>query len=250
VSRPNVARRLIEEVRREVTRGQVAEYEQTWNAIRGKYRLGVQPLESMVSLVANENWIEFKLRYIVDYRQRRTARDSLFQRILDRYHRPAGRDDRSRRRCSQRGHARARGCGTPCARARRGAMEREYRRAPTGIVSTTALGPGSLGGHRMVPSTAAQVAPVAGRIGYMTDKKAAARSAGVKSKKASSRVTAAKRTAAAAAAAASRRARRQAIGQAAIEKVARRQFQKTRTRAIQAHVSARGRRRQARRDSR
>ena len=65
-----------------------------------------------------------------------------------------------------------------------------------------------------------------------------------KSKKASSRVTAAKR------AAAQRRARRQAIGQASREKVAKRQLQKTRIQAIQAHISAQGRRRQARRDSR
>lgn len=79
----HVARRLIEEVGQEVTRGQVEEYGQAWSVIRGKYRLAPQPLESMVSMVANENWIEFKLRYIVDYRERRTTRDRLFQRILE-----------------------------------------------------------------------------------------------------------------------------------------------------------------------
>jgi len=45
-------------------------------------------------------------------------------------------------------------------------------------------------------------------------------------------------------------AQRQAIGQASVEKAARRQFQKTGGQAIQAHVGARGRRQQARRDSR
>ncbi|HSE92185.1 MAG TPA: hypothetical protein VLF19_02685 [Methylomirabilota bacterium] len=84
----------------------------------------------------------------------------------------------------------------------------------------------------------------------MKDRKAAPSSTTSKSKKASSRITAAKWEAAAAAGAAGRRAQRQAIGQASVEKVARRQFQKTRGQAIQAHVAARGRRQQARRDSR
>jgi hypothetical protein len=84
----------------------------------------------------------------------------------------------------------------------------------------------------------------------MKDKKATPRSTRSKSKKASSRVTAAKWEAAAAAGAEGRRAQRQAIGQASVETVVRRQFQKTRGQAIQAHISARGRRQQARRDSR
>jgi hypothetical protein len=78
----------------------------------------------------------------------------------------------------------------------------------------------------------------------------AAPSANSKSKKASSRVTAAGWEAAAAAGAAGRRAQQQAIGQASVEKVARRQTQKTGGPAIQAHIAARGRRQQAKRDSR
>jgi hypothetical protein len=84
----------------------------------------------------------------------------------------------------------------------------------------------------------------------MKDKKGAPRSTRSKSKKASSRVTAAKWEAAAAAGVAGRRAQRQAIGQASVEKVARRQFQKTRGQAIQAHIGARSGRQQAGRDSR
>jgi len=73
---------------------------------------------------------------------------------------------------------------------------------------------------------------------------------GFRSKKASSRVTAATWEATAAAGAAGRRAQRQAIGQASVEKTARRQFQKTGGQAIQAHIGARGRRQQTRRDAR
>jgi hypothetical protein len=84
----------------------------------------------------------------------------------------------------------------------------------------------------------------------MKNRKPAPRTTSSKSKKASSRVTAPKWEAAAAAGVAGRHAQRQAIGQASVEKVATRQFQKTRGQAIQAHIAARGRRQQARRDSR
>jgi hypothetical protein len=72
----------------------------------------------------------------------------------------------------------------------------------------------------------------------------------MKSKKASSRVTSANREIAAAAGAASRSTKRRAIGGAAVGSAAKRQFDKTASRAIQAHTRARGQRQQARRDSR
>jgi hypothetical protein len=91
------------------------------------------------------------------------------------------------------------------------------------------------------------------RIVAMKDKKGAPGNTSSKSRKstkASSRVTAAKWEATAAASAAGRRAQRQAIGQASVEKAASRQFQTTGGQAIHAHIGARGRRQQARRDSR
>ena len=72
----------------------------------------------------------------------------------------------------------------------------------------------------------------------------------MKSKKASSRVTSPGQETAAAAGAASRSTKRKAIGSAAVENVARRQFEKSGSRAIQGHTGASGQRRQARRDSR
>jgi hypothetical protein len=72
----------------------------------------------------------------------------------------------------------------------------------------------------------------------------------VKSKKASARVTSANQAAGAAAKASSRSTKRKAIGRAAMEKVAQRQFEKTASRTIQAHTRASGQRQQARRDSR
>lgn len=71
-----------------------------------------------------------------------------------------------------------------------------------------------------------------------------------KSKKASSRVTAPDRAAAASGEKSKGTARGRAIGFAAVENAARRQFQKTPGKAIQGHIQARGQRRQAKRDAR
>ena len=40
-------------------------------------------VEPMITLRADENWVEFTVRYIVDYKQRRTVKDLLFTRILE-----------------------------------------------------------------------------------------------------------------------------------------------------------------------
>jgi hypothetical protein len=71
-----------------------------------------------------------------------------------------------------------------------------------------------------------------------------------RSKKASARVTAAGREAAAGSRQAKDTIRGKTIGSGAADNAARRQFEKTQGKAIQAHMRAQGRRQQARRDSR
>ena len=71
-----------------------------------------------------------------------------------------------------------------------------------------------------------------------------------KSVKASARVTAASREQAAAADVAKNVSRGTAMKAAAAKRTAGKQFDKTRAKAIQGHVQARGKRQQARRDSR
>jgi hypothetical protein len=40
-------------------------------------------VEPMITLRATDNWIEFTVRYVVDYRKRRWMKDYLFTRILE-----------------------------------------------------------------------------------------------------------------------------------------------------------------------
>ena len=44
---------------------------------------GDAPVEPVVTMIANDNWLEFTLRYVVDYRKRRAVKDQLFTRILE-----------------------------------------------------------------------------------------------------------------------------------------------------------------------
>ncbi len=53
-----------------------------WHLLQRKYRLEDAQTEPMVSLTANDNWVEFTLRYVVGYKKRRTTKTKLFTNIL------------------------------------------------------------------------------------------------------------------------------------------------------------------------
>lgn len=54
-----------------------------WVELKSKYRLEEAQTEPMVSLVANDNWVEYTLRYIVNYKKRRATKTALFTKILN-----------------------------------------------------------------------------------------------------------------------------------------------------------------------
>ncbi|MFO0673755.1 MAG: mechanosensitive ion channel [Polyangiaceae bacterium] len=54
-----------------------------WNAAVVKYRLDAAAVDPVVTMIATDNWLEFTLRYVVDYRGRRAVKDRLFTRILE-----------------------------------------------------------------------------------------------------------------------------------------------------------------------
>ena len=53
-----------------------------WRILQTKYRLEDAQTDAMVSLVANDNWVEFTLRYVVGYKKRRATKTELFMKIL------------------------------------------------------------------------------------------------------------------------------------------------------------------------
>jgi hypothetical protein len=53
-----------------------------WNELQYKYRLEDAKTEPMVSLIANDNCIEYTLRYVLSYKRRRVIKTELFTKIL------------------------------------------------------------------------------------------------------------------------------------------------------------------------
>lgn len=74
------------EVLNQVAKRIVGEYAETamhvWGTMVKKYMIEDASTAPMVSLVANDNWVEFTLRYVVDFKQRRITKDLLFTEIL------------------------------------------------------------------------------------------------------------------------------------------------------------------------
>ncbi len=56
---------------------------QIWQSALKNYFIEDASTDPMVTLVANNNWVEFTIRYTVDYKKRRITKDMLFSKILD-----------------------------------------------------------------------------------------------------------------------------------------------------------------------
>jgi small-conductance mechanosensitive channel len=54
-----------------------------WTHLTNKYRVEEARVLPMVTLRFDQNWITFTLRYIVDYKQRRSTKDIIYTRVLD-----------------------------------------------------------------------------------------------------------------------------------------------------------------------
>ena len=78
-----LARRILYQVAEEVV-GDYASYaQQVWDQMVRKYLIEKARIEPAVTLTANDNWVEFTLRYVVDFKKRRSAKDQLFTRLLE-----------------------------------------------------------------------------------------------------------------------------------------------------------------------
>jgi small-conductance mechanosensitive channel len=56
---------------------------ENWDTLQKKYRLEDTQTDPMVSLICNDNWVEFTLRYVVTYDKRRGTKTALFTKILN-----------------------------------------------------------------------------------------------------------------------------------------------------------------------
>jgi len=87
--------RLARDIFQRILSDIIGEYTQqarmSWETLIRQYCVEPAELDPRVFLVANDNWMEFTLRYVVDYKKRRITKDFLFTRVLEDVERTSGR---------------------------------------------------------------------------------------------------------------------------------------------------------------
>lgn len=80
-----LARAILLQIAAEVVGEYITQAQHDWKNVVRKYLIDNATVEPMVTLVTTDNWLEFTLRYVVDYKCRRTKKDELFTRTLDEF---------------------------------------------------------------------------------------------------------------------------------------------------------------------
>ena len=81
----SLTREILQQVANEVVGEYMPQAQVQWQHMVHKYLIEDARIEPAVTLAANDNWLEFTLRYVVDYKQRRGKKDVIFSRILDEF---------------------------------------------------------------------------------------------------------------------------------------------------------------------
>ncbi len=79
----DLARSIIKRAADDVTADYADRSQARWNDMVRKYSIENATLHTMVSIEITDNWVEFTLRYVVNYKLRRTIRTEIFTRILN-----------------------------------------------------------------------------------------------------------------------------------------------------------------------
>ena len=78
-----LAREILYDVAQEVVGDYSDEAKQQWEIMVRKFLIENASTHPMVNIIANDNWVEFTLRYVVDYKKRVGVKDQLFTKILE-----------------------------------------------------------------------------------------------------------------------------------------------------------------------
>ena len=86
----HLAREILYRILNEIVGDYVIYAENAWRDIVKKYLIEAESVDPMVTMIATDNWIEFTLRYVVDYKRRRSIKDRIFTRILEEFEKTNG----------------------------------------------------------------------------------------------------------------------------------------------------------------
>jgi small-conductance mechanosensitive channel len=78
--------RLAQEIIEKAVIAHVAAYSEdasaNWEVLARKFLVEAARVQPLVTVVVTDNWIEFTVRYVVDYRQRRITKDAIMRSLL------------------------------------------------------------------------------------------------------------------------------------------------------------------------
>ncbi len=78
-----LAEQVFTQILNDITGDFATKSEANWLKLANEYRVETAQVAPMVTLTFNESWITFTLRYIVDYKKRRTTKSLIYTRILN-----------------------------------------------------------------------------------------------------------------------------------------------------------------------
>jgi len=79
----HLAKEIFSRIASEVTDEQVEMAKHSWNEITRNFMIEQVQIDPQVTMIITDNWLEFTIRYIVDYKQRRKIRDILNTSIME-----------------------------------------------------------------------------------------------------------------------------------------------------------------------
>jgi small-conductance mechanosensitive channel len=79
----DLAKELFFKVAKEVAGDLSEKSHEKWHALQQKFLLESAQTEPMISIIATDNWVEYTVRYVVDYKRRRVTKTELFTKILN-----------------------------------------------------------------------------------------------------------------------------------------------------------------------
>jgi small-conductance mechanosensitive channel len=78
-----MAREMFNRVAQEILGNYADQAANAWKGMVKRYMIEDAAVTPMVSMIFNDNWVEFTIRYVVDYKKRRSIKDILFSRLVE-----------------------------------------------------------------------------------------------------------------------------------------------------------------------
>lgn len=89
-SNEQFTRATLQNIAEEVVGDYAVAAREAWEPFSKRFLLEAATTESLVTLVANDNWMEYTVRYVTDYKLRRATKDRLFTRIVQEFNASGG----------------------------------------------------------------------------------------------------------------------------------------------------------------